>query len=521
MAETRHPTSARAGAGGRRPGGLDAQVWRVATAVILGAFVSIIDLTIVNVGLQTIGRELGSTSVSDIQWVVTAYMLAVAAVIPLTGWLSTRFGGRRVYIVSLVLFTVSSALCATAWSLGSLVAFRTLQGVAGGAIMPAGQMLLARAAGPQRMGRVMAVIGVPALMAPVLGPVLGGAILEWASWEWIFLVNVPVGAVALVLAFRLLPVDAGDAAERRARAGGVDWLGLAAVASGLPLIVYGLADIATNGADPAGVIGPIAAGIVLVAAFVIRSLRVSNPLVDIRLWKNRAFAAAATTSFFLGAGLFGSIILLPLYYQTVRGESLLVTGLLLAPQGLGAAAGITVSGRLTDRIGGGIVTLVGLSITAVTTIPFGLIAADTPYWWLSLALFARGIGFGWSMMPAMAAAYAALTRDDVEHATPQLNVLQRVGGSVGTAVLATVLQRGIEDALPAGALSGRAPEAGAAPPPAIAEALAGAYGDAFWWAIAIAALSIVPAFVLMRAERARRRGHAAAAAGAELGGAGA
>lgn len=486
---------------------LDRNLLRVAAAVVIGAFMSIIDLTIVNVGLERIGTDLGTRDITDVQWVITAYMLSVAAVIPLTGWLSTRFGGRRVFLASILLFTISSALCALAHTLGALIAFRVLQGIAGGTIMPAGQMLLAREAGPHRMGRVMAIIGVPALMAPILGPVIGGVILKFTTWPWLFIVNVPVGIIGLFLSMRLLPGDGLSSTDRRTNSGSIDWLGVALTAVGLPFVVYGLANIAAHGNDWNYVSGPIACGLLLSAAFVVRCLRVSNPLINVRLWNNSGFSAAATTSFFLGASLFGSIILLPLYYQMVRGESPLITGLLLAPQGLGAAIGIATSGRLTDRIGGGPVTIVGLLITAAATIPFCLIDATSSYTWLSIVMLIRGVGFGATMMPTMAAAYAALTRDDVPHVTPQLNVMQRVGGSLGTAILATVLQHRFTHipGLQVHADTEGVRHAGGALPPQIAAQMADAFGTAFWWTTVGSIVTLIPAYVLLRAERRRRQ----------------
>src|SRR3954453_11095894 len=216
------------------------QVWRIAIVVILGAIMSVLDTTIVNVALDTLSRDL-HTSLDGIQWVVTGYMLALAAVIPVTGWAATRFGSRRLYLISLVLFTAGSALCGLAWSPESLIAARVLQGLGGGMLMPIGQMILVKAAGPRNLPRVMSAIGVPIILAPVFGPTLGGLLLEHAGWQWIFLVNVPIGAVALVTALRLLPHDAPE------EAGSLDAIGLVLVAAGLVGVTYGLAESGSAG----------------------------------------------------------------------------------------------------------------------------------------------------------------------------------------------------------------------------------------------------------------------------------
>src|ERR1700710_2533615 len=310
---------------------IEPHVKRIAVVVILGAIMSVLDTTIVNVALDTLSRDL-HTSLDNIQWVVTVYLLSLAAVIPVSGWAASRFGARRVYVISLFLFTAGSALCGLAWSPGSLIVFRALQGIGGGMLMPVGQMVLVKAAGPRNLPRVMSAIGVPIVMAPVFGPTLGGLLVQHAGWQWIFLVNVPIGAIAVFAALRLLPRD------QAADAGPLDVPGLALVATGLVAVTYGLSESGHAGSLLASsVLAPLLAGLALIALFVRRALRIERPLLDVRLFANRAFAAASVTTFCLGAALFGAMILMPLYFQVVRGEDAIHTGLLLAPQGIGAA----------------------------------------------------------------------------------------------------------------------------------------------------------------------------------------
>jgi EmrB/QacA subfamily drug resistance transporter len=458
---------------------IDAYVWRISAVVIVGSIMSILDTTIVNVALATLARDLHST-IAQIQWVVTGYMLSLAAVIPVTGWAARRFGAKRVYMVSLVLFTAGSALCGLAGSTTELIVFRVLQGVGGGMILPIGQMMMADAAGPQRMGRVMSIVAVPAMLAPILGPTIGGLVVDNASWRWIFYINVPIGALAVLAALRVLPTVEAGKADR------LDLRGLLLMATGLPLLTYGLAEIGvTGGAGSVKVIAPCLAGIALVAVFVRHALRETHPLLDLRLYRRRTFASASFAMFCLGAALFGSMILLPLYWQGIRHESVVDTGLLTAPLGLGMALVMPLAGKLTDRWGGGPLALFGVTVTAVATIPFALIGAHTSIVWLSATMLLRGAGIGFAFMPAMAAAFASLERSELPHATPQMNVLQRVGGSIGTAVLAVVLQR---------ALAGTH----------TIDAAAGAYGTAFWFSAGLTALAIVPCIILVRAERAAR-----------------
>jgi EmrB/QacA subfamily drug resistance transporter len=463
---------------------IETHVWLISSVVILGMAMSVLDTTIVNVALATLGRELHST-ISQIQWVVTGYMLALAAVIPLSGWAAERFGTRRMYIISLVLFTAGSMLCGISSTATELIIFRVVQGVGGGMLMPLGMMMMAGAAGPKRMGRVMSIVSMPMMLAPILGPTIGGLIVDNASWRWIFYVNVPIGVIAVIAAMRILPHP--KAGEARARP--LDFRGLALMALGLPLLTYGLAEVgSTGGFTSPKVIPPILAGLALIVAFVLHALRVPNPLLNLRLYKRPTFWTASSATFFLGAALFGGMILLPLYWQHIRHESVLDAGLLLAPQGLGMALVMPIAGRLTDRIGGGPLAVVGVTVTTLATIPFGLIGAHTSIVWLSFALLVRGMGIGFSFMPVMTAAFAALDKSELPDATPQLNVVQRVGGSLGTAVLAVVLQRAL-----AGAHT--------------ASAAASGYGTAFWVSAGLTALGIIPSIVLLRAERAARAQH--------------
>jgi EmrB/QacA subfamily drug resistance transporter len=454
-------------------------VWKVCGIVIVGSIMSILDTTIVNVALDRLGSEL-HTTIANIQWVVTGYLLSLAAVIPISGWASRRFGTKQVYISALVLFTAGSILCGVASSATELIVFRVLQGVGGGLILPLGQLMMATAAGPRRMGRVMSVVAIPAMLAPILGPALGGLILDNASWRWIFFVNVPIGLVAIILGLRGLP------SGERQEAGRLDVVGLVLLVTGMPLVTYGLAEIGnTGGFSSPKVIVPIVGGLALVVLFIAHARRAARPLLDVHLYARRTFASASITTFCLGAALFGAMILLPLYYQQVRHESVLHTGLLIAPQGLGAALAMPFSGRLTDRIGGGPLAVFGVILTALTTIPFGLIDAHTSLESISVWMFLRGIGIGFAFMPAMAAAFAALKPSELSDATPQMNILQRLGGSIGTAVLAVVLQRALIDAHH----------------PLTAEGAAGAFSVAFWWSLGITALAIVPSIILLLAER--------------------
>jgi MFS family permease len=446
--------------------GLDPQLKRLAVVVVLGTIMSILDTTIVNVAIDTLSRDFRAP-LSTVQWVSTGYLLALATVIPLTGWAVERFGSKRMWIISLVLFLGGSALCGAAWSVQSLIVFRVLQGFGGGMIMPIGQS--------------------------ILGPVLGGLIVDSASWRWIFYVNVPIGIVAIVLALRILPGHEPTSASNR-----LDVRGLLLLSPGLALIVYGLAQAGQG--STFSVVAPIAVGLVMVVVFVFHALRAKiTPLIEVILFRNRSFAAAAATTFCFGAALYGGMLLLPLYYQVVRGDSALNAGLLMAPQGIGAALVMPLAGKLTDRYGAGRIVPGGLLVSIAGTVAYTQLGAHTSYALLAGSLFVRGIGFGFVMMPAMAAAYQDLSRERVPRASTAINIVQRVGGSIGTALVAVVLTHQIDSQVhgQTGGLSAVSTISDAARV-RIQQPLAEAFGHTFWWALGLTVLGLVPAVFLPR-----------------------
>jgi EmrB/QacA subfamily drug resistance transporter len=310
-----------------------------------------------------------------------------------------------------------------------LIGFRVLQGLGGGMIMPVGQAILARAAGPQQMGRVMSIIGVPLLLGPVVGPVIGGVLVSGASWRWIFFVNLPVGAAALALALRLLP----DTPRRPTK---LDLRGLVLLSGGIAVFLYGLAKVGDGGTAP---LATMAAGLALVAAFCWHALRARQPLLDIRLLRRRGFAAGAAANLMLGIALFGVALLLPLYLEIIRSRTPLQTGLLLIPQGLGAALAMPAAGALTDRIGARPVVTGGIVVALAGLAGYTQIAATTAYWYLAAALLLIGIGMGATITPAMAAAFQSIERPAIGAATATIGTIQRIAGSLGTALLAIYL----------------------------------------------------------------------------------
>jgi EmrB/QacA subfamily drug resistance transporter len=456
---------------------IERHVWVISGVVILGMIMSILDTTIVNVALDRLGKDLHSP-ISQVQWVVTGYLLALGAVMPLTGWMARRFGAKQVYLVSLLLFTLGSIACGLSSSLPALVVFRVLQGIGGGMIMPLAQLIMAQVAGPQRMGKVMGIVSMPAMLAPIFGPVIGGLILQNLHWSWIFFVNGPVGVLALFLGWRMLPhTDSGEA-------GKLDLVGLALLPVASAGLIYGVSEAGSGAAiGSVKVLAPAIAGVVLGAVFCLHALRIERPLLDVRLYANRVFAGASATTFGLGAALFGAMILIPLYYQNVRGQSVVDTGLLNGPQGIGALIAMPLAGKLTERLGGGKVAIGGVAVLCLSTLPLAFVGAHTSMVLISLVLVVRGLSIGFSFMPAMTAAFAVLRPDQLSDATPQLNVVMRLGSAIGVAVLAVVLERASLHE------HGHVVQT------------AHAFATTYWWGLGIAVLSLIPCLLLLKAER--------------------
>jgi EmrB/QacA subfamily drug resistance transporter len=496
-ADTRAVPPPRAQSGRAGPDSvLTREILAPAVVVVLGAITTVLDATIVNVALPTLGRDLHA-SISAIQWLPTIYLLAFASVIPLTGWAAGRFGAKRVWLASLGIFLAGSLLAGMSPSIGALIGARVIQGVGGGMIMPLGQLILAQVAGPQRLGRVMSIIGVPMLLAPIFGPLIGGSLVDAASWRWIFFVNLPVGLAAIVLAVRLLPAAGARSARR------LDIPGAVLLSGGLALFLYGLAESGQHAqwATPS-VLAPMAAGAVLLALFGRHAMRAEDPLIDLRLFRHRGFATGAAANFLLGTALFGVALLLPLYFQILRGRSPLQTGLFLAPQGLGAAIAISLAGYLTDKVGARRVVPAGIALAVAGTGWYTQIGAHTPYWELLTALFAIGAGLGATITPAMAAAYQGLPHTAMGHATSAINVIQRVAGALGSALLAVVLQQAMTARLPGfhGGIGQAAALAAASP--GAAAAVARAFGISFAVALVISVLALIPSVLLPRHRKA-------------------
>jgi EmrB/QacA subfamily drug resistance transporter len=475
---------------------LDPKVVKTALILIVGAMAVIFDTTIVSVALHTLALRM-HTSVSTIQWVTTGYLLALGIAVPLSTWGLQRFGGKRLWMFSLAVFLVGSIGSSLAWNVGSLIGWRVVQGIGGGIMLPVMTTLIFQAAGGKSLGRLVTWVAMPALLGPILGPLIGGAILTHLSWRFMFWVNVPFCVVGLPLAWRYMAADApakaapakaapakavlanaGTAAPRPR----LDIPGLLLIAPGTSVMLLGLANAGTAaGFGHADVIIPLVIGVALLAAFVGYALRRAHPLVEIRLLAKRSVASSTAVLFFSGFSLYGALLLMPLYYQDVRGTTALAAGVMLVPQGVGALLSRTVAGSNIDRFGPRLFAVAGFAIVAAATVPFALAGPHTSAWLLALWMVIRGFGLGAVTMPVMVAGYIGLDKKQIPHSSVLTRTSQQIGGSFGTAVLAVIL---------AGAI--------AAHPATLADA----FHVAFWWSVGFSGVAVLLSLWLPGAQRA-------------------
>ena len=408
---------------------LDPLVWKITSVAVLGSFLAQLDATIVNVSLSSLAVDLHS-SLTAIQWVTSGYLLALALMLPLNGWLVERIGAKSLYLWCFSAFTLSSALCGMAWSASSLIAFRILQGMSGGLMAPLTQMMMARAAG-KHMARLMGYAAVPILIGPILGPVIAGAILQHASWRWLFLVNLPVGVLAIVLAVLFLPDEREEIRSRE-----LDLSGLALLSPGLVLFLYGSDHLG----ERIGLAALLVSVILIAFFFRMAGRKGDRALLDLRLFRSRIFSASATTQFMSNGISFAGQMLIPIYLIRGGGQSPSTTGWLLAPLGLGMICSYPWMGALTQRFGIRTVSAGGALLAFTATLPFlyltshGLVLAV-----LACALFLRGVGLSAVGIPSISAAYASIRKQDLPMATTSLNIVQRLGGPTLTTLCATFL----------------------------------------------------------------------------------
>ena len=406
--------------------------WLVLSVTTIGSFMSILDSTIVNVALPSVLREFNE-NLERGQLVLTGYLLALAAVIPLSGFLGERLGLKRVYMVTLAFFTIGSAFCGLSWNLSSLIGFRVIQGLGGGMLQPLGMALVFTTITPLERGKFMGMLGLPMLLAPLLGPTLGGYLAEYVSWRMIFLINLPIGAVNLVLAHILLK-------ERpRRHDARFDRTGFMLTLCAFPGILLALSEGSHYGWGSPLVLGLLAFGLCSLAVLILYERRKDDPLLQVRLFANPMFSLAMSINFVTQFSLFGIQYLLPLFLQQERGLGAAQTGLILLPSGFTSFAMMNTSGRLYNRVGPRRLAVTGLSVLMVTTFLLSRSTASTSLVWIAFVASMRGVAMGLCMMPVQTAAYNTVPQALMTRATSMVNMLFRIFGSTSTAMLTAVL----------------------------------------------------------------------------------
>ena len=412
--------------------------WIVAIVVILGAFMSVLDQTVVNIAIPSLQNAFGA-DIHTVQWVVTAYLLTQGAMTPTAPYLANNFGIKRSYILSLIAFTLGSLLCGLSWSLPLLILFRVLQGLGGAILLPLSFTMIFREFPPEERGLALGTLGVPTLLAPALGPILGGYFVTFVSWRVIFFINIPIGIVAMILAALFLREAR---AEERSR---FDLPGFITAAYGLAALLYAFSESTTSGWGSTKVLGFLLSGALSLIAFIAIEITKANrgvqPLLDLRLFANRSFAAGNIGLVFVIFGLFGSFFLLPIYLQVLRGQSAFQAGLILLPQALAAMVSVILGGRLVDRIGVRAVVIPGLLLLAFADWQLTFITLNSPFWWLQMLLVLLGLALGLTGQPLVVAALADIREaQQIAEASTITTVTRSVGASMGIAILATFVQ---------------------------------------------------------------------------------
>jgi DHA2 family multidrug resistance protein len=413
----------------------DAPVALITITVMLGLIMAIIDTTIVNVALNTIGGNLGAT-VDEVAWVATGYILASVVVMPLNGWLTALLGRKTFYAISLALFTVASLLCGTARSIWVLVFYRVIQGLGGGALQPTAQAIMFETFPPQRRGAAMAIFGMGAMVGPAIGPALGGWIVDNASWPLIFYINIPIGIAAFIMTLAFIPSPKYIAKPK----GGIDWIGLGLLTAGLATLQFVLEQGERDEwfSSPAIVVCATVSAISLVV-FVVKSLRDRYPIVDLKVFAFRSFSVGSFLGIIMGFGLYGTALILPLFFQSLLGFSALDTGLALMPGAFATALSMLIIGRILNRIDGRWSIVFGTLLFAWSTWLLGGLTIQAGYWDVFWPRLIQGFALGFMFVPLTTISLLDVPIGELAGATGVFTLLRQLGGSLGIAILTTML----------------------------------------------------------------------------------
>lgn len=449
-------------------------VVKIAIILVLGAIAPMLDTTMTNVAINTIMKELHS-SVNMVQWVTTSYILALGIAVPVAGWLVDHFSGKKIYLTALLVFLIGSIVSGISTDINMLIVGRIIQGAGAGVIISIITTLVVRATGPQGLGSIMAIVGLPAVLAPILGPTFGGFIIKSLNWHWIFYVNIPVVLASLGLLYFMMPEFKPLGGKKT-----FDWISLLLLGGMFTSLILGITKLSTTGKfTNINVFGPILLGIVLLIGYVVYAkLFPKKALVSLKLFRFPSFTASSILLLMSGLTVNGAMFILPLYLQNIRGLSVVISGVYLIAQGVGLLIARSQIGKLTDRIGARWVVLVSILIAVIGTLPFAFFNAKTATWIILLTLFVRGIAQGGMTIPIMSDAYSGVPAELVSEATTASRMLQNIGGAFGTALLATWIQTQLNGQM------------------ITPERLNSAYQGAFGVTVIVTILAVIPAWLL-------------------------
>jgi len=449
-------------------------VIKVAIILVIAALAPMLDTTMTNVAINTIMKDLNS-SVNLVQWVTTGYILALGIAVPIAGWAVDHFSGKKIYLLALSIFLVGSIISGMAGNINILIVGRIIQGSGAGIIMSIITTLIVRASGGVGLGGIMSIVGLPAILAPILGPTFGGFIIKTLDWHWIFYVNIPIALASIILLYFMMPRFNPIVTKRS-----FDWNSIILLGGAFTSLILGITKLSTSGKfTNFDVLGPLGLGIILLLGYAIyAAIFPKRALVSLKLFKFPSFTASSILLLLSGLTINGAMFILPLYLQNIRGLSVVMSGVYLIAQGLGLLVSRSQIGKLTDRIGARWVVLGSIVIAVIGTLPFAFFNAQTSVWLILLTLFVRGIAQGGMTIPIMSDAYTGVPSELVSEATTASRMLQNIGGAFGTALLATWIQTQLNGEL------------------LTPEHLNSAYQGAFVVTVVMTVLAVIPAWFL-------------------------
>jgi len=407
--------------------------WLPLFVVVIGAFAAILNNSSVNIALPKMMAVFGVPT-DEIQWVLTAYMLTSGVVIPVTGYLGDAYGTKRIYLISLMIFTFGSILCGLAWSNNTMIVARIIQGIGGGASMPVSMVIIYRIVPIQKIGMALGVWGMAAVTAPAIGPTLGGYIIEHINWRFLFIMNVPVGILAIILGAMLLPESPLKKGLK------FDFWGFVTSAAGCFTLLLALSQGAKEGWDSYYIVTLFIIAFFMLLLFILIELSIQEPMLDLRLLKNKVFSFSVFGSSLITIGLFGGVFLIPLFTQNLMGKTAMDTGIIMMPSALVTAVMMPISGALFDRMGAKVITFVGLVILAWATWEFKNLSASSTDTYIMVVASIRSIGIGLAMMPMTTAGMKNIPRQELGRASALNNVVRQVAASFGIAILTFIMQ---------------------------------------------------------------------------------